>query len=127
MRLTVDRRTHIFLDRLQPQPAGFPGRLAQEFLPLPNDTSLWVETSPGIEIKRITDIAHQSTRVRPGMQMVERLFGLLGVHHEDQAEVRAAEAAILRGPELEESGPSTRSPWASSLWGEAGNLRPLWI
>ena len=95
--------------------------------PLPNDTSLWVETSPGIEIKRITDIALKSTRVRPGMQMVERLFGLLGVHHEDQAEVRAAEAAILRGPELEESGPSTRSPWASSLWGEAGNLRPLWI
>jgi hypothetical protein len=37
------------------------------------------------------------------MQIVERLFGLLEVHHEDQAEVRAAGAAILEALELEES------------------------
>jgi S-adenosylmethionine synthetase len=109
MRPTVERRTRISLDRLRPQPAGFPGRLAQEFLPLPNDTSLGVGTCPGIEIKRTTDMALQSTRVRPGMPMVERLFGLLGVHHKDQAEVRAAAAAILRGLELEESGASAGS------------------
>jgi hypothetical protein len=53
-----------------------------------------VEISPGIEINRITNMALKSTRVRPAMQIVERLFGLLEVHHEDQAEVRAAGAAI---------------------------------
>ena len=37
------------------------------------------------------------------MQIVERLFGLLEVHHEDQAEVRAAGAAILDALDLNES------------------------
>ena len=34
---------------LQPQHAGFLGTVARGFLPLPNDTSLWVEISPGIQ------------------------------------------------------------------------------
>jgi hypothetical protein len=37
------------------------------------------------------------------MQIVERLFGLLEVHHQDQSEVRAAGAAILEALEVEES------------------------
>jgi hypothetical protein len=93
--MAVDLRTYVFLDSLQPQHAGFLGTVARGFLPLPNDTSLWVEISPGIEINRITDIALKSTKVRPGMQIVERLYGMLEVHHEDQAEVRAAGEAIL--------------------------------
>jgi hypothetical protein len=101
--MDVDLRTYAFLDSLQPQHAGFLGTVMQGFLPLPNDTSLWVEISPGIEINRITDIALKATKVRPGMQVVERLFGLLEVHHEVQAEVRAAGAAILEALELKES------------------------
>ncbi|HUW09064.1 MAG TPA: hypothetical protein VM537_05005 [Anaerolineae bacterium] len=101
--MTVQLRTYIFLDSLQPQHAGFLGTVARGFLPLPYDTSLWVEISPGIEINRITDIALKSTRVRPGMQIVERLFGLLEIHHEDQAEVRAAGAAILEALDLQEN------------------------
>jgi hypothetical protein len=93
--MTVELRTYVFLDSLQLQHSGFLGTVARGFLPLPNDASLWVEISPGIEINRITDIALKSTKVRPGMQIVERLFGMLEVHHEDQAEVRAAGAAIL--------------------------------
>lgn len=101
--MTVELRTYAFLDSLQRQHAAFLGTVAQGFLPLPGDTSLWVEISPGIEITRITDVALKATRVRPGMQIVERLFGLLEVHHSDQAEVRAAGAAILRALEVEES------------------------
>jgi hypothetical protein len=93
--MTVDLRSYVFLDSLQPQHAAYLGTVARGFLPLPYDTSLWVEISPGIEINRITDVALKSTGVRPGMQIVERLFGLLEVHHEVQAEVRAAGAAIL--------------------------------
>lgn len=93
--MPVDLRSYVFLDNLQPQHAAYLGTVARGFLPLPGDTSLWVEISPGIEINRITDVALKSTRVRPGMQVVERLFGLLEVHHEVQAEVRAAGAAIL--------------------------------
>jgi hypothetical protein len=101
--VSVDLRSYVFLDNLQPQHAAYLGTVARGFLPLPGDTSLWIEISPGIEINRITDIALKSTRVRPGMQVVERLFGLLEVHHEDQAEVRAAGDAILSALEVTES------------------------
>ncbi len=100
--MSVDLRTYAYLDSLQPQHAAYLGTVARGFLPLPGDTSLWVEISPGIEINRITDIALKATRVRPGMQIVERLFGLLEVHHEIQAEVRAAGAAILEALEVKE-------------------------
>ncbi len=101
--MAVDLRTYVFLDSLQLQHAGFLGTVARGFLPLPGDASLWVEISPGIEINRITDIALKSTKVRPGMQIVERLYGMLEVHHSDQAEVRAAGEAILEALEVEES------------------------
>ena len=101
--MKVDLRTYAFLDSLQPQHAAFLGTVTKGFLPLPGDTSLWVEISPGIEINRITDVALKSTPVRPGMQIVERLFGLLEVHHADQSEVRAAGAAILEALEVEEA------------------------
>jgi len=93
--LTVDLRSYVFLDSLQPQMAAFIGSTARGFLPLAGDASLWVEISPGIEINRITDIALKATHVRPALQVVERLYGLLEVHSESQADVRAAGNAIL--------------------------------
>ena len=93
--MAVDLRAYVFLDSLQPQMAAFVGSTARGFLPLAGDASLWVEISPGIEINRITDVALKSTKVRPAVQVVERLFGLLEVHSPDQAEVRASGAAIL--------------------------------
>ncbi len=93
--MAVDLRSYVFLDSLQPQMAAFIGSTARGFLPLAGDASLWVEISPGIEINRITDVALKSTKVRPAVQVVERLFGLLEVHSADQAEVRASGAAIL--------------------------------
>src|SRR5210317_86059 len=101
--MAVELRSYVFLDSLQPQHAAYLGTVARGFLPLPGDTSLWIEISPGIEINRVTDIALKATRVRPGMQVVERLYGLLEVHHEVQAEVRAAGAAILQALGVDES------------------------
>lgn len=100
--MSVELRTYVFLDSLQPQHAAFLGTVARGFLPLPGDASLWIEISPGIEINRITDIALKATKVRPGMQIVERLYGLLEVHSESQAEVRAAGAAILDALDVRE-------------------------
>jgi hypothetical protein len=93
--VSVELRSYVFLDSLQAQHAAFLGTVARGFLPLPGDASLWIEISPGIEINRITDIALKATDVRPGMQIVERLYGLLEVHSSSQAAVRAAGAAIL--------------------------------
>ncbi|MFN3926239.1 MAG: hypothetical protein ACK4QL_02720 [Pseudanabaenaceae cyanobacterium] len=95
-------RSYVYLDSLQRQHAAYMGTLAQGFLPLPGDTSLWVEISPGIEINRITDVALKSTRVRPGVQVVERLYGLLEIHSGSQGEVQEAGRAILRFLEAEE-------------------------
>jgi len=99
----VELRTYVFLDSLQPQYAAFLGTVAQGFLPLAGDASLWVEISPGIEINRLTDVALKATRVRPGMQIVERYYGLLEVHSGSQAEARAAGAAILDDIGVKES------------------------
>jgi hypothetical protein len=98
----VDLRSYVFLDSLQPQYAAFLGTVAQGFLPIADMASLWIEISPGIEINRITDIALKSTRVTPGMQIVERLYGLLEVHSISQADVRQAGAAVLSALELME-------------------------
>ncbi|HBB31207.1 MAG TPA: hypothetical protein DDZ80_05800 [Cyanobacteria bacterium UBA8803] len=91
----TELRAYVFLDSLQPQHAAYIGTVALGFLPLPGDASLWIEISPGIEINRITDVALKSTSVRPGVQMVERLYGLLEVHSSKQGETRAAGRAIL--------------------------------
>ncbi len=96
----VDLRGYVFLDALQPQMAAFIGSTARGFLPLVGDASLWVEISPGIEINRVTDIAVKATNVRPALQVVERLFGLLEVHSPSQADVRDAGRAILEALEL---------------------------
>ncbi len=91
----VELRSYVYLDNLQPQHAAYMGTVAIGFLPLPGDTSLWVEISPGIEINRITDVALKSAVVRPGVLFVERLFGLLEIHSSKQGETRAAGRAIL--------------------------------
>ncbi|GAX36586.1 hypothetical protein [Nodularia sp. NIES-3585] len=91
----IELRSFVFLDNLQPQHAAYMGTVSQGFLPLPGDTSLWIEISPGIEINRITDIALKSASVRPGVQIVERLYGLLEIHSTSQGETRAAGQAIL--------------------------------
>lgn len=91
----IDLRSYVFLDSIQPQHAAYLGTVALGFLPLPGDTSLWIEISPGIEINRVTDVALKSTAVRPGVLVVERLYGLLEIHSSRQGETRAAGKAIL--------------------------------
>jgi hypothetical protein len=91
----MELRALTFLDVLQPQVAGFLQTVAQGFLPLDGQASLIVEIAPGIAINALTDVALKRTRVAPGMQIVERAYGLLELHSFDQGEVRQAEAAIL--------------------------------
>jgi hypothetical protein len=93
--LGIDLRSYVYIDRLQPQHAAYLGTVALGFLPLPGDASLWIEISPGIEINRITDVALKAAVVRPGVLIVERLYGLLEIHSSNQGEAQAAGRAIL--------------------------------
>ncbi len=93
---TVTLRTYTFLDVLQPQLASFLATVAQGYLPIEEQAALMVEVQPGIAINRITDVALKNASVTPGMQIVERAFGCLELHSDNQADVRAAGEAILR-------------------------------
>ena len=99
----ADLRSFVFLDSLQPQLAAYLGTIAKGFLPIAGEASLIVEISPGIEINRVTDIAVKATDVRPGMQIVERLYGMLEIHSPSQGDVRQAGAAILDALGLKEA------------------------
>lgn len=91
----IDLRSYVYLDSLQPQHAAYLGTQALGFLPLPGDSSLWIEISPGIEINRLMDIALKAAAVRPGVLVIERLYGLLEIHASRQSDTMAAGRAIL--------------------------------
>lgn len=95
-------RTYILLDNMQPQLAAYVATTSRAFLPVPHVASLWVEIAPGMAINRVTDIALKATACQPAMQVVERAYGSLEMHHEDIGEVRAAGRAILDGLDLKE-------------------------
>lgn len=94
--MSVTLRGYVFLDSLQPQLAAFTGTTCKGFLPLAGQASLWVETAPGMIINRVTDVALKATRSVPAIQVVERSYGLLEIHHDDKGEVLSAGDEILR-------------------------------
>ncbi len=98
----AELRCYVFLDSLQPQFASFLATVAQGFLPTPGQASLFVEVAPGMDIMRVTDVALKATDVRPGMLIIERLYGMLEIHSDSQGDVREAGEAILRALDLKE-------------------------
>ena len=92
----MDLRTYTVLDSLQPQVTGFLHTICQGFMPLERQAALFLEIAPGIAINQLTDIALKATTCQPGMQIVERAYGLLELHDFDQGQVRAAGDAVLR-------------------------------
>ena len=99
----VDLRTYNFIDSLQLQMASFMCTISRGYFPVGGQACAFIEISPGIEINRLTDIALKATNVVPGIQIVERSFGLLEVHSDSQADVRQAGAAVLEELELKET------------------------
>ena len=79
-------RTYCLLDNLQPQLAAYVATTSRAFLPVPHVASLWVEIAPGMAINRVTDTALKATQCQPAMQVVERAYGSLEMHHEDIGE-----------------------------------------
>lgn len=91
----IDLRTYIFLDSLQPQMASYISTVSRGFLPVGGQSSCIIEIAPGIEINALTDVAIKATNVKPGLQIVERAFGMLEVHSDDQGDTRMAGEAVL--------------------------------
>ena len=99
----AELRCYVFIDSLQPQFASFLGTVAQGFLPVPGQAALFVEIAPGMDIMRVTDVALKATDVKPGMMIIERVYGMLELHADSQADVRQAGQAILDMLNLKET------------------------
>ena len=91
----VQLRAYTFLDSMQPQFASFVATVARGYLPVAGQAALYVEIAPGIAINQLTDAALKATTVRPGMQIVERAYGMLEIHDRDKGQVEAAIDAIV--------------------------------
>ena len=92
----VDLRTYIFLDSLQLQMASYLATVSRGYLPVGGQACCIIEIAPGIEINTLTDIALKATNVTPGMQIVERAYGMLEVHSNSQGETRTAGESVLK-------------------------------
>jgi len=104
---SIELRTHVFLDSLQPQLAAYMGTVSQGFLPIPGDACLWLEVSPGLAVHRVTDIALKASTVRLGQMVVERAFGSLALYHRDQSTVLHSGQVVLEaiGSTIEQRSP----------------------
>ncbi len=98
----VDLRTYIFIDQLQLQMASYIAMVSKGYFPVAGQACCVIEISPGIEINRLTDIAVKATDVKPGLQIVERLFGLLEVHSHNQGDARQAGEAVLSALDVQD-------------------------
>ena len=99
----IDLRTFNYIDSLQLQMASYLCTISRGYFPVGGQSCAIVEIAPGIEINRLTDIALKSTGVVPGIQVVERSFGMLEVHSDDQGDTRQAGEAILNELNLTEA------------------------
>src|SRR5688572_17763342 len=91
----MELRALTILDSLQPQLTGFLQTVCQGFMPLEEEAAMFIEIAPGIAINQLTDVALKQTTCRPGMQIVERAYGMLELHDKDKGQVEAATTAIL--------------------------------
>src|SRR5580765_4246078 len=90
----MELRALTVLDSLQPQLTGFLQTVCAGFMPLDFESALFLEIAPGIAINQLTDAALKTTTCRPGMQIVERAYGMLELHDADKGQIEIAAAAI---------------------------------
>ncbi len=91
----MELRALVVLDSLQPQLTGFLQTVCSGFMPLEGESAVFIEIAPGIAINQLTDVALKATSCRPGMQIVERAYGMLELHSDDKGQVEAAVDTIV--------------------------------
>ena len=89
-------RTYAFIDSMQPQFAAFLGSELDGDVPLAKMAELWLELAPGSEVYNLLDVALKECDAKPGLQMVEREFGVMEIHSFNLEAVKDAGALILK-------------------------------
>jgi len=90
-----DLRAYAFIDSMQPQYAAFLGSELVGDVPIASMAQLIVELAPGSGVYALLDRALKQTRVKPGLQTVEREFGLVEIHSYSIDDVHEAGRALL--------------------------------
>ncbi len=94
--MAIDLRTYVVLDSLQPQMASYLSTISRGYFPVAFQACCVIEIAPGIEINRLMDIALKATNVTPGLQVVERSYGMMEVHSDSQGDTRMAGESVLK-------------------------------
>ncbi len=88
-------RTFVHIDQMQPQYAALEATLVSGDIPRVGMSELYIEVGPANVIYSLMDVALKAADVQPGALTLEREFGMIELHSESEAEVRAAGEAIL--------------------------------
>ena len=96
-------RAYAFIDSMQPQFAAFLGSELDGDVPLATMAELWMELAPGSEVYNLLDSALKNSDAKPGLQMVEREFGVLEIHSFAVESVKDAGQTILNSCGLDVS------------------------
>jgi hypothetical protein len=88
-------RTYALIDSMQPQFAAFLGSELDGDVPLASMAELWMELAPGSEVYNLLDSALKTSDAKPGLQKVEREFGVMEIHSIHVESVKDAGATIL--------------------------------
>lgn len=88
-------RAYAFIDSMCPQYAAFLGSELEGDVPLAGMAELFIELAPGSGVYALLDSALKQTDVKPGMQTVEREFGLIEIHSHSVEDIQEAGATIL--------------------------------
>ena len=92
----TELRSYVYIDRLQPQLAAHLGANARGYIPVPGCAAMLVEIAPGVLINQVLDVAVKAANIRPGLMEVERHYGVLEFHAQNQADVQLAGQAALQ-------------------------------
>jgi len=103
-----DLRVYLTVQDLQPQFAAYMGTptRARGYPPLAGQHALIMEVAPGLMIERVIDIALKADPdLEPGILFVERQFGILELHGDDEDALLNVGNIILKGIGLDEGEP----------------------
>jgi hypothetical protein len=101
-------RVYLTVQDLQPQFAAYMGTptRARGYPPLAGQHALIMEVAPGLMIERVIDIALKADPdLEPGILFVERQFGILELHGDDEDALLNVGNVILKGIGLDEGEP----------------------
>lgn len=95
MRETLDLRTFVIVNNMQPQYAAITGTVVKGDIPLSGMSQLYIEMAPGSGVYRLLDTALKQTNAKPGFQVVEREYGEIELHSFSRSDVKQAGDSVL--------------------------------